>query len=163
VVELILKSLDEPFFEGIRLHTSLDQSVSVHIDRDQLTQIVLNLVRNAREAMPDGGDLFVTVEPGTPDPTTELNGPPTHAVLSVTDTGQGITEEVKERLFEPFFTTKVHGTRRKRGMGLAITYAAVKNADGLIQVDGEPGAGTTLRVCLPLCEGEGNGGHAESR
>lgn len=150
--ELILRSMDESFFEGIQLHTDLSESILVSIDRDQFTQIVLNLIRNAREAMPDGGDLTIAVKAGRPRPATDPHEPPTHAVLTVADTGSGITEEVKERLFEPFFTTKSSGTRSRRGMGLAVVYAAVKNAHGLIQVEGEPGVGTTFRVCLPLAE-----------
>jgi signal transduction histidine kinase len=151
-VELILDSFDEEFFEGVRVRADWDGTVPVRIDRDQLTQIVLNLIRNAREAMPDGGDLHVKVETGRPPAHAEANGPPTHALLTVTDTGCGIAPEVKERLFEPFFTTKARGSRRSRGMGLAVVYAAAKNANGLIHVDSEPGAGTTFRVCLPLEE-----------
>jgi CheY-like chemotaxis protein len=103
--------------------------------------------------MPEGGDLHVTVESARPGQPAEEAGPPTHAVLTVRDTGAGITPEVKERLFEPFFTTKSRAARGSRGMGLAVVYAAVKNAGGYIEVEGQPGSGTTFRVCLPLAEG----------
>jgi len=76
----------------------------------------------------------------------------------VGDTGCGLTAEVKERLFEPFFTTKGRGSRRSRGMGLAVVYAAVKNADGFVQVEGELGIGTTFRVYLHLAERDGTAG-----
>ncbi|MEW6252580.1 MAG: ATP-binding protein, partial [Planctomycetota bacterium] len=78
--------------------------------------------------------------------------PPTHAVLTVTDSGPGLSPEVQERIFEPFFTTKNTGPQRSRGMGLAVVYAAVKNAGGLVHVDNAPGAGARFRVCLPLTE-----------
>ena len=92
----------------------------------------------------------VEIEAGQPIPSAEPDPRITHALLTVSDTGCGIAPEVRERLFEPFFTTKSLGSRRSRGMGLAVVYAAVKNANGLIEVEGEPGAGTTFRVYLPL-------------
>ncbi len=149
-VDLILQSFDESFFEGVVLRVNGDQSARVKIDRDQLTQIVLNLVLNAREAMPAGGELEVSVEQARPGRPETAAGPPTHAVLSVRDTGGGITPAVKDRLFEPFFSTKAQASRRSRGMGLAVVYAAVKNADGFIEVDTAPGLGSTFRVYLPL-------------
>jgi signal transduction histidine kinase len=82
----------------------------------------------------------------------ELDAPRSHALLTVSDSGCGITPEVRERLFEPFFTTKARGSRRSRGLGLAVVYAAVKNANGVIEVEGEPGVGTRFRVYLPLWE-----------
>jgi PAS domain S-box-containing protein len=151
-VRLILDSLDETYFEGIRVHTALDDSVWATIDRDQFTQIVLNLIRNAREAMPDGGDLYVKVAVGWAVPSADAGAPGTHALLAVSDTGRGITPDVRERLFEPFFTTKSPGTRRSRGLGLAVVYTAVKNANGVIEVDGEAGAGAAFRIYLPLEE-----------
>jgi two-component system cell cycle sensor histidine kinase/response regulator CckA len=151
-VSLILESFDESFLQGIRLRIEGEGPTPVLIDTDQLTQIVLNLLVNAREAMTDGGDLRVRVEPGKPGGSADEGGPNTHAVLTVSDTGAGISPEVKDRLFEPFFTTKPRASQRSRGMGLAIVYAAVKNAGGFIEVDSQPGAGTTFRVYLPLGE-----------
>ena len=149
-IDLILGSFEESFFEGVRVHADLDDSVFVRIDPDQLTQIVLNLVRNAREAMPDGGDLHIKLGFGQSSQPLQSNASADHAVLTVTDTGQGMTPEARARLFEPFFSTKDRGARRSRGMGLAIVYAAVKNAGGLIEVDSHPGTGTTFRVLLPV-------------
>jgi signal transduction histidine kinase len=151
-VELILDSLDEKFFAGIQVHTDLNESVRAEIDRDQFTQIVLNLIRNAREAMPDGGELHIKVAAARRSSSADSENRRSHALLTVSDAGCGITPEVRERLFEPFFTTKSPGSRRSRGLGLAVVYAAVNNANGLIEVEGDPGAGTTFRVYLPLWE-----------
>jgi PAS domain S-box-containing protein len=152
-VELILQSFDETFFEGVRVHTVLDRSVAVRIDRDQLTQIVLNLIRNAREAMPEGGDLYVTIqttEGGLPESPGQEDR---HAVLTIRDTGCGVPAELRDRLFEPFFTTKTGATSRSRGMGLAVAYAAAKNAGGFIEVESQPELGATFRVHLPTGTG----------
>lgn len=153
VVELVLNSLDEPLFAGIKVITECDNDVLVKVDKDQLTQIILNLVRNACDAMPDGGELRVSVST-TIAAHPEVNEPPTtYVVLTVSDTGGGMTPEVKERLFEPFFTTKTRASHRGRGLGLAIVYASVKSAGGFIQVDSEINVGTTFRIHLPVGQG----------
>ena len=154
IVKLILESLEEDFFRNIRVQTDLDDTVFARIDRDQFTQIVLNLVRNAREAMSEGGELRLEIRRGRVASSGESDDLPTHAILTVSDTGCGISPETEKRLFEPFFSTKGGGARRRRGMGLATVYAAVKNANGAIQVDGAPGAGATFRVYFPLAEPE---------
>jgi signal transduction histidine kinase len=151
-VDLILQSLDESALKKVELRTQLDDSIAVYIDRDQFTEIVLNLVRNAHEAMPEGGELRVRAEAGKLPAAADAGGPPTHAILTVSDTGCGFSAEVQERLFEPFFTTKRGKARRSRGMGLAVVYAAVKNAGGRIQVSGKPGTGATFQVWLPLAD-----------
>lgn len=151
-VELILESLDESWFDKTRLETDLDRTATVIIDRDQFTEIVLNLTRNACEAMGEGGELRIAVQPGKLPSAADTDGPSTHAVLTVADTGCGISPDVQERLFEPFVTTKEHGQRRSRGMGLAVVYAAVKNAGGVIQAWNRPEAGATFCVWLPLAE-----------
>jgi PAS domain S-box-containing protein len=151
-VELILESLDERWLEHITLQTHLDPEVAACIDRDQFTEVVLNLVRNASEAMPEGGALHITVAAGRLPTSAAVDGPPTHAILSVTDTGPGISPDVQERLFEPFFTTKKRGHRHGRGLGLAVVYAAVKNAGGFVHAAGDAGPGATFRVWLPLAE-----------
>jgi len=153
-VELILESLDETWLENHELKTDLDEGVTALVDRDQFTEIVLNLARNACEAMPEGGCLRIALRPGKLPAAADTDGPPTHAMLTVADTGCGISTDVQERLFEPFFTTKGRGPKRNRGMGLAVVYAAVKNAGGMIQAWGKPGAGATFQVWLPLAEPE---------
>ncbi|MEU4163591.1 ATP-binding protein [Actinoplanes sp. NPDC026670] len=113
------------------------EPVPVRANRGRLDQILMNLVINARDAMPDGGD--VTIETDRVD---------TFGKLTVRDTGTGMTAEVKERLFEPFFTTKP--VDRGTGLGLSTVYGIVTDAGGQISVDSAPGAGTTFVIMLPL-------------
>jgi signal transduction histidine kinase len=160
-VELILQSLPEESLARVQIDTELDAYVMALIDRDQFTEIVLNLVRNACEAMPSGGRLGITLTAARA-PGSDSAGPTTHALLSVSDTGCGFGPDVQERIFEPFFTTKTAGVQRSRGLGLAIVYAAVKNASGVIEVDSHPGLGTTFRLWLPLVEGISDPNSAEA-
>ena len=108
---------------------------SLMVDGDQLRQVAINLMLNAGSAMPDGGVLTVR---------SERVGD--RVVLSFADTGVGIESENLENIFEPFFTTKKKGT----GLGLAITRQIVRHHQGNIEVDSQPGQGTTMRVWLPL-------------
>ena len=108
-------------------------------DADQLTQVLINLVGNAVDAMPEGGRLVVA---------TDLRAETDSVVLSVSDTGMGISEEQLPHIFEAFYTTKAEG--KGTGLGLSVTAGIVKAHSGTIEVDSEPGRGTTIRVCLPL-------------
>jgi len=103
----------------------------------QLQQVLLNLVLNARDAMPEGGRLTIQ--------TREHNGT---AVITVRDTGIGMTPEQTRRIFDPFFTTK--GPKRGTGLGLAISYGIIKEHSGTITVESQPGAGSTFSVEIPL-------------
>ncbi len=150
-VELITQSLSEDELQRVALRLEL-QEVTAYIDRDQFTEVVLNLVRNACEAMPDGGELTIRLEPAKLPEVAAAEGPATHALLTVADTGPGISPEVRERLFEPFFTTKSPGSKRSRGMGLSVVYAAVKNAGGLVDAQANPKGGAVFRVWLPFPE-----------
>jgi len=149
VVKLLSRTLDR----NIRIaeHLRAEECV-VPGDPGQLQQMILNLTVNARDAMPDGGELaFETV-------VADLDGEycrrhaglvPGHYLLTnITDTGHGMTDEVVERVFEPFFTTKEVG--EGTGMGLAMVYGIVKNHGGYIAVYSEPGHGTTFSVYLPV-------------
>ncbi len=127
-----------------------DDPVVVEADHTNLEQVIMNLAVNARDAMPAGGRLTIRTATGqVPDGTAQRHAvtPGPYVVLSVRDTGSGMTPEIREHLFEPFFTTKPegHGT----GLGLSIIYGIVKQGGGFIEVDTEPGRGTEFRVHLP--------------
>jgi PAS domain S-box-containing protein len=125
--------------------------VSVVADPAQIEQVVLNLVINARDAMPDGGRLVVKVDEVEMDEAaaqTQVDGRAgSYARISVSDTGTGIDEQTRAKLFEPFFTTKDHG--KGTGLGLSIVYGIVKQSGGDIQVISERGRGATFLVYLP--------------
>jgi PAS domain S-box-containing protein len=138
--------------ETIAVETTLEDEVwPIEIDPVQLTQVLINLAINARDAMPRGGRLTVHVRNvvlGTADTFGPGDTPPGDYVeLAVGDTGIGLTPQVKERLFEPFFTTKEEG--QGTGLGLATSWTIVTAASGFIRAEGEPGAGATFRVFLP--------------
>ncbi len=131
--------------ENIQLITQLAAGLqSVYADRGQLEQVVLNLALNARDAMPQGGTLTLATATAT------LGAANTgdYVLLSISDTGSGISSGVLPHVFEPFFTTKEHGT----GLGLSTSYGIVKQAGGEIEVDSKPGGGTTFRIYLPAAE-----------
>jgi two-component system cell cycle sensor histidine kinase/response regulator CckA len=143
--------------ENIELTTVPGEELgAVKVDPGQLEQILVNLAVNARDAMRDGGKLSIgasNVElddaycASHPDAT-----PGRFVLLSVSDTGHGMSDEVKAQIFEPFFTTKPKGSGT--GLGLSMTYGAVKQANGSIAVDSEAGKGTTVKIYLPRIEPE---------
>jgi PAS domain S-box-containing protein len=120
----------------------------ISLDRSQFEQVLLNLVVNARDAMPSGGSLTVAVEPTTGEDGAEW------AVLTVIDTGIGMDAETVKRCFEPFFTTK--GLAKGTGLGLATVYSAVDQGGGVVAVETAPSAGTTFRVMFPTLERDGS-------
>jgi two-component system cell cycle sensor histidine kinase/response regulator CckA len=124
----------------------------VRIDPCQFEQILINLSVNARDAMPTGGMLTIAIANVEPPSHPFTEGHPQTPAgpcveLRVRDSGQGMSREVKQRIFEPFFTTKPKG--RGTGLGLATTFAIVRQAGGSIEVDSEEGTGTTFTVSLP--------------
>ncbi|MDY3560118.1 PAS domain S-box protein [Gemmata sp. JC673] len=131
--------------EDIELATvAAPDLAQVVADPGQAEQVLMNLVVNARDAMPTGGRLTVETR------NVERDGA-RHVLLSVTDTGCGMSDEVKSRLFEPFFTTK--GAGRGTGLGLAVVHGVVEQAGGRIEVDSAVGRGTTFRVYFPAAGG----------
>jgi nitrogen-specific signal transduction histidine kinase/CheY-like chemotaxis protein len=139
VVDDIQKMLRRLIGERIELAVDLAPGLArVRADRSQVEQVIVNLVVNARDAMPRGGRVTIRtldVAPGT------------YAALKVEDTGEGIAPSVLERIFEPFFTTKPIG--RGTGLGLATVYGIVKQSGGDIQVRSTPARGTEFTVLLP--------------
>jgi PAS domain S-box-containing protein len=128
----------------------------VMADPVQIEQVLMNLAVNARDAMPDGGTLtFRTEEERLERDYCSAHpeaAPGPHVVLAVSDTGEGISQDIMERLFDPFFTTKEAG--RGTGLGLATVYGIVKQHGGHIQVFSQPGAGAEFRIYLPAHHGE---------
>jgi PAS domain S-box-containing protein len=130
------------------------QPTRIVADPAQIEQVILNLVINARDAMPSGGHLRIIVAAVDSDdghPLAHLERRrERYARLSVSDTGTGIDEATRARLFEPFFTTKEEG--KGSGLGLSIVYGIVNQGDGHIAVVSEPGKGATFHIYLPLAE-----------
>jgi len=141
--------------ENIEMRTSVEKNLgAVKADPGQIEQVILNLIVNARDAMPDGGKLWietrnVELESGIANDQASIKAGP-YAMLSVRDTGVGISAETLPHIFEPFYTTKESG--RGTGLGLSTVYGIVKQSGGHVSVNSELRKGTTFQVYLPRVE-----------
>jgi CheY-like chemotaxis protein len=146
------KILRRTLSKEIEIKTTLIEGLGhVKADQAQLESALLNLALNARDSMPGGGKLMIETSNAMLDKTYVARQPfaktGPHVCLSVTDTGSGIPEEIRERIFEPFFTTKKVG--KGSGLGLSMIYGFVKQSGGHINVYSEDGHGTRFRIYLP--------------
>ncbi len=150
-ISMLRRLVGEKF--SLKFDPSRDLS-PIKADRSQIEQVVMNLVVNARDAMPDGG--CVTIATKYASFALNEKGERSHAgdfvCLSVADAGTGMEQKVIEHLFEPFFTTKPLG--QGTGLGLAVSYGIVEQHGGWIEVESEIGEGSTFSVYLPVCSGE---------
>ena len=131
----------------IRMALVTDCTASVMGDAVELREVLVNMIYNAIDAMPSGGEIRMGSQ--------ETNG---RVVVMIADTGVGMTPEVKSRLFDPFFTTKGKGGT---GMGMAVSFGIIRRHNGSIDVESEPGRGTTFRISLPVAEASAADGEAD--
>ncbi len=138
-------------------------AMPVLADAHQLEQVMMNLATNARDAMPKGGVFSVTTGQVRVDEefmaAYGYGQPGMYALITVSDTGEGMDAATRQRIFEPFFTTKLMG--QGTGLGMAVVYGIVKGHAGYINVSSEPGAGTTFRIYLPLITMETDVAHEQ--
>jgi PAS domain S-box-containing protein len=124
-------------FKKIEIHTEVMDTPPLKIDPDQIQQVFLNLILNARDAMPEGGTLDIAIR--------QSNG---HVEMLFSDTGRGIAPEVRDKVFDPFFSTK--GPTKGTGLGLSISYSIIKDHGGTIEVDSAKNRGTRFTIRIPV-------------
>jgi nitrogen-specific signal transduction histidine kinase len=145
--EMLLRVVEK----NISFHLKLDPSVkNINIDPGHLEQIVINLVMNSRDALPNGGNIHISSNNCSIDAiTAKINNiePGTYVCLSIADDGTGMTDAVKKNVFEPFFTTKPVG--KGTGLGLSTVYGIVRQNKGMITLESSPGKGSEFTIYLP--------------
>ncbi|GIN66194.1 PAS domain S-box protein [Bacillus sonorensis] len=123
--------------DNVQMHLDCEGQIPlIYCEPNQLKQVFINILKNAIEVMPDGGNVYVTIKPKDDD----------HIIVSLTDEGIGMTEDKLKRLGEPFYTTKERGT----GLGLMVSYKIIEEHNGKIEVESEEGKGTTFHLTLPI-------------
>jgi len=157
IVENLEPMLQRIIGEHIRLDISYNDEIGrIKADVGLIEQCIMNLVVNARDAMPDGGFMKITVDSILTNEDSELKGFDNSDLelirICVSDTGLGMNKATVERIFEPFFTTKPLG--KGTGLGLATVYGIVKQFDGHISVNSRPGKGTTFKLFFPAVDRE---------
>jgi len=157
VLEELSKMLKRLLGEDILLSIRTDPNpANIKIDPGQLEQIIMNLSINARDSMPDGGHLHIETANMKLDHAFVESHLGSHAgnyvYLAVSDTGAGMTKDVLSHIFEPFFTTKTAG--KGTGLGLSTVYGIIKQCQGFVEVNSEPGNGTTFKIYFPAAEGK---------
>ncbi len=153
LVKEMEKMLQRLVSEDVTIHIHPEAlGATVFVDPGQIEQVLMNLVVNARDAMPEGGSVTIKTEDrefqGDDSTITGIISPGEYICLSVEDTGTGISEEDREKIFEPFFTTKPDD--KGTGLGLATVYGIIKQSKGYIQVDSGKGRGSIFKVYIPL-------------
>ena len=149
VISELYQLVQKSFDQKIEIQTQLPQKLPIMGDVTSLSQALMNLCTNARDAMPDGGKLILKGK---------QEGK--RILVTVSDTGRGMDREAAEKCFDPFFTTKPIG--KGTGLGLSTTYGIIKSHEGLISVDSRPEQGTTFKMYFPLAPGEEQQPHDDS-
>jgi signal transduction histidine kinase len=153
-LSLLVEGMDEllrhSVGEGVNIQTSLKAGWWTVCDINQMENVILNLAINARDAMPKGGTLAietrdVTLKTAPPDVSEFVAGD--YVALSVRDTGEGMSPDVRQRALDPFFTTKPQG--KGTGLGLSMTFGYVRQSNGYLVIESAPGQGTTITIYMP--------------
>jgi signal transduction histidine kinase len=138
--EAIFLALPESSHHRIKVNRNLAPMPLISVDENQIKQVIINILNNAAQAMPNGGELSIASR--------LMMGDTTMVGLSISDTGGGIPIEFEDKIFDPFFTTKEPG--QGTGLGLSVSYGIIERHSGRIEVENEPGVGTTFHLMLPV-------------
>jgi PAS domain S-box-containing protein len=165
IIKELIKIISETFPKNIQVYSSLEPLLpKVNADPSQIYQALLNILVNARDALPYGGDVWITTSLANDViPNGAMNGACAHnyVKINIADTGVGMNDETKKRIFEPFFTTKAVG--KGTGLGLAVVYGIAEANNGFVQVQSEPGKGTSFHLYFPVSNIESPCEHSQAR